>query len=1016
MATVLPPRTDIVRDAQGLVRRISHARAPYQPIGFVPASPTSLANWYLERVGSLYGLDLSWLSSQPAAEDDPYNTTETNRLTVADVKTSRDIIVVSYSQSYARIPVFLAGLSVRIRSNLSAVISSQSTLHLDIEIDPQLLRSATQDLTTVTAARLHRLLGLRARAKRPEIKTIRLLIYRYLPEARFDPSANEPGQPPSAPRLNLPEVPSAIVAGRHYVVRDVRFSLELPDWGVLEWRALIEVQSDSVLYLRAFVQSCTGAVFRNDPITLSGDVMNTPCAPAAVLDPLAEVVNLPGLTPANPQPLSGVYVELVDSDPPAVAPPTVALPACQFLFSATSDDFAAVNAYYHMDALYRMVADMGFVNYFPGTTFPIPMDHQGEGGAVNAHHHGSGGATTKFRFGLAQAACPVGIACDRRVVIHEFGHSVLENHINDGVFTFDHGVSDTMAVILSDPDSQVPDRFDTFPFNTINRRHDRDVAVGWGWGGPNDTGGYSSTQILSTTMFRAYRSLGGDASALEERRFAARFMTYLILAAVESMTPLTQPAGPEDFAEDLIEADLATTAFDGQPGGAFHKVIRWAFEEQDAYGGQPPEVDVYIDDGRSGEYPWLENFTNTSDIWTRYEPDGGTAHQNPLVGPQMYVYVRVRNRGTQTATNVTVKAFSGPAGGEAVWPDQFTPLPTPELPAPGAIPPGGNVVVGPFEWTPETTKGVSIIMSASTPQDTSNIDSISQSLETRRLVPYDNNVAQRDVTVEPYPVQYSVKFVCGSSGGGPVAPGSYFTAINIHNPTEQRARFRKKVAVALPGARPGHVSRFTFNSLGPDEAMEIDCADIYHQVGLPEGCFLKGFVVIQSLVELDVVAVYSAAGADGHVATLDVEYVAPRIFRPEKPPEEPPVRLPDLVPLPPFPPPPPNSPSQLPQNFCLSTVGGPRANAVRVLVRNQGEGNAPASVTRIAFLNNPPMQVATPAIPPGGQAIVEVMIPTGCFVGESSCSFTITVNATSAFDESDQTNNTASGFCPGIVS
>ena len=88
-------------------------------------------------------------------------------------------------------------------------------------------------------------------------------------------------------------------------------------------------------------------------------------------------------------------------------------------------------------------------------------------------------------------------------------------------------------------------------------------------------------------------------------------------------------------------------------------------------------------------------------------------------------------------------------------------------------------------------------MSASTPQDTSNSDTITGSLETRRLVPYDNNIAQRDVTVEPYPVQYSVKFVCGSSSGGPVAPGSYFTAINIHNPTDQKIRFRKKVAVAL---------------------------------------------------------------------------------------------------------------------------------------------------------------------------------------------------------------------------
>lgn len=1017
MLTQLPPQTEIVRDERGNVRRISHARSPYAPPGFVPASPTSLANWYLQTFGSHYGVDPVWLSGQPPAKDDVYGQTARNRLEVVDVKSLRDTTVVSYAQSYAGLPVFLAGLGVRMRSDLSGVIGSQCTLHRDVEIDALKLQSLDQEPPKITEAQLKKLLGLGQKDRTPKIQSTRLVIYRYRPTERLDPSFNEEGQPPSSPRLRLPNVLSAIVAGRHYIALETLFSLELPDWGLLEWRALIEVETNSVLYLRAFVESCTGAIFRDDPITISGDLTNTPCAPVAALDPLVEVVNLQGLTSADPQPLSGEYVELIDSDLPTIAPPTAPLGSCDFIFPADSDNFAAVNAYYHMDALYRMVDEMGFSNYFAGTSFPIPMDHRGENGAVNAHHHGSGNSTTKYRFGLAQAACPVGIACDRRIVIHEFGHSVLRNHINSGTFSFAHGVGDAMAVILSDPHSLAPDRFDTFPFNTISRRHDRDVAAGWGWGGAKDTGSYSSTQIMSTTLFRAYRSLGGDSGALSEREFAARFVTYLILAAVESETPLTQPTGPEEFAQDLIDADLATTTFDGHPGGAFHKVIRWAFEKQDAYGGQPPDIDVYIDDGRGGEYPWLDDFTHPPDVWTRHEPDGGAAHQNPLEGTPAFVYVRVSNRGSQAANNVKVKAFSGPPGGDAVWPDEFTPLPTPELPVPGPIAPGGSAVVGPFEWTPETTKGASMIMSASTPNDTSNGDTVAGSLPTRRLAPHDNNIAQIDVTVERYPVQYSVKFVCGASCGGPVAPGSYFTAINIHNPTDKPIRFRKKVAVALPGERPGHVSAFTFNTLGPDEALEIDCADIYNRVGLPECCFLKGFVVIQSLVELDVVAVYSAAGADKMLETLDIEYIAPRIFKRE-PPDTPPPQpcFPDLIPLPAFPPPPPNAPGQLPQNFCLSTVGGRRANAIRIIVRNKGECDAPKSVTEVVFGNNPPIQVPTPPIPAGGQQIVEVMIPTGCYQGESSCNFDITVNATSAFDEADVTNNKTSGFCPGIVS
>jgi hypothetical protein len=41
-----------------------------------------------------------------------------------------------------------------------------------------------------------------------------------------------------------------------------------------------------------------------------------------------------------------------------------------------------------------------------------------------------------------------------------------------------------------------------------------------------------------------------------------------------------------------------------------------------------------------------------------------------------------------------------------------------------------------------------------------------------------------------------------------VAPGRYFTAINVHNPGYTLARLRKKVAVALPGEKAGPVSRF----------------------------------------------------------------------------------------------------------------------------------------------------------------------------------------------------------------
>lgn len=124
--------------------------------------------------------------------------------------------------------------------------------------------------------------------------------------------------------------------------------------------------------------------------------------------------------------------------------------------------------------------------------------------------------------------------------------------------------------------------------------------------------------------------------------------------------------------------------------------------------------------------------------------------------------------------------------------------------------------------------------------------------------------------------EYAVKFVCGRPEVPVVAPGEYFTAINVHNPGALPALFLKKIAVALPGEKAGPVSRFFPAQLRPDQALEIDCPDIL-QHARAQG-FLKGFVVIESYSELDVVAVYSA----GHpaVETLDIDKVKPRVFIP----------------------------------------------------------------------------------------------------------------------------------------
>jgi hypothetical protein len=134
-----------------------------------------------------------------------------------------------------------------------------------------------------------------------------------------------------------------------------------------------------------------------------------------------------------------------------------------------------------------------------------------------------------------------------------------------------------------------------------------------------------------------------------------------------------------------------------------------------------------------------------------------------------------------------------------------------------------------------------------------------------------------------YRYVYAAKFLCGrldaTAAGGPVEPGSYSTAINVHNPHSFPVALRKKAILLYDASRPEdaverptppvHCECATIKELGPDYGLEIDCPDIRNvllatspgQAGPPAPTFIKGWVVIETLsdVPLDVVAVYTVA-------------------------------------------------------------------------------------------------------------------------------------------------------------
>jgi hypothetical protein len=127
-----------------------------------------------------------------------------------------------------------------------------------------------------------------------------------------------------------------------------------------------------------------------------------------------------------------------------------------------------------------------------------------------------------------------------------------------------------------------------------------------------------------------------------------------------------------------------------------------------------------------------------------------------------------------------------------------------------------------------------------------------------------------------YRYQYAAKFLCTANIPGTsqtttaLLPGIYQTAVNVHNPNRQVAHLRKKIAVAS-----GQISGFIEQKLGPDEATRIDCGDV-QSFGLHLIHGFEGFLVIESTLSLDVVAVYTAGGRGAEVASLDVEHVPER--------------------------------------------------------------------------------------------------------------------------------------------
>jgi hypothetical protein len=316
------------------------------------------------------------------------------------------------------------------------------------------------------------------------------------------------------------------------------------------------------------------------------------------------------------------------------------------------------------------------------------------------------------RAGGSRHAEYLGLAADPRWAWHEFGHALIGAATGELELAFAHSVGDALAAIVCDPTSKLatdPEaRGRTFPWVEIARRHDRSPEQGWSWTGlfhridrlgqdnplRSPRKGYTSEQVLSSSLFRLYRCLGGDSrhasGAVDEgeRVRAAHYTVYLIMRACALIGPaaVASARSADQFVSALIDADLGTgrwapndprgdfvSGFRPRIGGCAVKVIRWAFEAQGLFSGvpiqsiwnapgKPPAVDIFLRDRRtrSGDAHRAGGYLPVSldgHFPERGQPPAWSAARDAIRMARDGLHVRVVNRGQHAAQRVSVSVW-----------------------------------------------------------------------------------------------------------------------------------------------------------------------------------------------------------------------------------------------------------------------------------------------------------------------------------------------------------------------
>ena len=779
-------RTEILRDKDGTIREVLHFPGANFSIGSTDDEATLAA--YFQAMQPNWKLPVS-------LADAPDLTNGTFPLQLSHIKSLPNCRTAVLEQYHTGLPVWEGGMAVVLAGSPAEVSLSSNHFRYDIGV-VKTHKPSKSELKLKSVEALQGFLRKLPKDGPPKVRHLadltvtavtqtRRLIYRFEMDKRLHPEQRKPDGkhgdigayeqvifPGTA--VHMPKVPASMVEQKYYIVTEVLFTafLAKPEQAQ-HLRMMIEPDTGAILYLHLLSAHLNCHVFKSDPITSNGALPLTNSARNSALNNAMTFVTLPGTS------WNGPFIKLTDLSNPITTFPSGSLSAAP---TVHTDAFTCMNAYYHCDRAFRMLQDDYDLplSYLTGTViingvtadrtvFPIKVDPRADGAfggnAKNARAVANnwGTGVAKFLFGSWNdgGSDTIGVATDWRVVLHELGHALLYAHVHSANFAFCHSPGDALAAILNDPGSLAPDLHETYPWTKFTRRHDRLVSAGWAFNGSQDDpyNGYTTEQILSTTLFRFYRLSGGDLMGYPGvQEHAAKWVVKLLLHAIGTLTPATNPQNAEALYIHIKNADLAINSFQGVPGRRHHKILRWCFERQGAFQssdtlpvltvGQPPAVDVYINDGRAGGYsPIQPIFWEAPAIWNRRQQDTTTIHQSPASGVDNYLYVRVANRGTTPATGATLSVFVRTSPGQSNWPNGFTLLTTTPI---GILSnaAGASRICGPIAWTPTHNDQEFFLAIVNHPDDPAITQGLPGGpLGLPYLVPFDNNIAARHMPV-----------------------------------------------------------------------------------------------------------------------------------------------------------------------------------------------------------------------------------------------------------------------------